>query len=901
MRHLKFGIPILGAIILATGVMGCSDENPWGSSSNETGGIAIHLTTDNGITTAKPMFRGEDDEAVNDPHNLNTYITVPKSEDFSIRLEKADGSFTKTWTNLQGFLNYVEENFFSTGAYTITAYYGQEGLQDFNAPYFEASADFHVLSDQVCDIDLVAELKNSMVKVNYTDAFINYMDDYSATLRTEGRVDDIVFVKGEKDPAFIEPKDATLMVHITPKNQGKSTDIKVGDFPPMAKTLHNITLDVVENSNGYAQLELEFDDTLEEENIYIDLTDELFTSEAPVISCAGFSDGSTLEVIENSAYPSSVLMEVLSPGMVGEAKLIVESNSFTPKWGNEIDLCKAEKNPHFEELKSALGERNALGFGFSGTTSDVAVLDLSDFCKVLPLGTHKVSLVVTDKLGRPSNTASVTFSSQPTELEIVGNPTMGYCAKTATVTIDYNGYDPESELSFKTETNLGNSAEFTVISFEKLGGTRSIEKKSYIFELGLPDNVTANKDVIPLTINHKGLEMTSCNIDVKVPEYDLVYDAFSNYALVKVVLNDSENYGKEMLRAVTKNLDFYLEGKLMSDDIAFIDPENGYIAYRNLEAGMTFEVESSITRGDIMNSHASLTTETKLAIPNGDFSKEREILESDGDIQTGGQYKVSPTTYTLTSSFSVKQPDDWANINTKTAWNGAKNKNTWFIVPSAWLDDVTEEGVIRSVGYSHDGKTPATSGGVFNTKYYCENAPSDDDLQKAAGELFLGSYSFNGTESRTEGIAFASRPTSISFDYNYEPATGKDDRGYAKIELLDTDGNTLGSKIFELERGSRSESYAFEYTPFSGKKAAKLIVSFKSSNQEVPPIHIPSGSELKEESINTGNFTRSPKIPANTYKAVATGSVLRIDNVMAHYGDENTPAAAPKKKTKKRK
>lgn len=897
MRHLKFGIPLLGAVTLATGLFGCADESQWGSSSNETGGIALHLTTDSGISTAKPMFRGEGDESASDPHDLNTYITVPKSENFSIKLEKADGSFSKTWTSLQGFQNYVEENFFSTGAYTITAYYGQKGLQDFNAPYFEASADFHVLSDQICDVDLVAELKNSMVKVNYTDAFIDYMDDYTTLLRTEGRADDIVFVKDEIDPAFIEPKDATLTVHITPKNQDKSTEIKVGDFPPIAKTLHNITLDVVENPNGYAQLELKFDDTLDEENIYIDLTDDLFTSEAPVISCAGFSDGSTLEVIENSAYPSSVLMEVLSPGMVDEAKLIVESNSFTPKWGNEIDLCKAEKNPHFEELKAALGERNALGFGFSGTTSDVAVLDLSDFCKVLPLGTHKVSLVVTDKLGRQSNTASVTFSSQPTELEIVGNPTMAYCAKTATLTVDYNGYDPKNELSFRTETNLGNPAEFTVISFEELAGTRSIEKKCYKFELGLPDNVTANKDVIPLTINHKGLEMTSCNIDVKIPEYDLVYDAFSNYALVKVVLNDSENNGKEMLSAVTKNLDFYLGEKLMSDDIAFIDPENGYIAYRNLEAGMTFEVKSSITRGDIMNSHASLTTETELAIPNGDFSDKGKILDSDGTIQEGGQYRIGLSDYTLKSSFSIIQPADWANVNSLTAWDGATNKNTWFIVPSSWLDPDTEEGVMRSVGYSHTGITPERTSSSSN--YYCTNAPSE--LQKAAGELFLGSYIFDGSESRTEGIAFASRPTSISFDYNYEPATGKDDRGYAKIELLDTDGNTLGSKIFELERGSRSVSYAFEYTPFSGKKAAKLIVSFKSSNQDVPPIHIPSGPELKEESIKWTNFTNPPAIPANTYKAVATGSELRIDNVEAHYGDENTPAAAPKKKTKKRK
>ena len=308
-----------------------------------------------------------------------------------------------------------------------------------------------------------------------------------------------------------------------------------------------------------------------------------------------------------------------------------------------------------------------------------------------------------------------------------------------------------------------------------------------------------------------------------------------------------------------------------------------------------------------MNSHVSLTTETELPIPNGDFegmpipngdSKYKGAeFKSDEPLQVGGQYRVSPVNYTIKSSFSVIEPAGWANINSKTAWGGSKNKNTWFVVPSTWLDIDTEEAVIRSVGYSHDGKTPATSGGAFNTTYYCENAPSDDDLQKAAGELFLGSYSFNGTESRSEGIAFASRPTSISFDYKYEPATGKDDRGYAKIELLDTDGKSLGSKIFELERGAHSESLAFEYIPFA-KPAAKLIVSFKSSSPKEgePPVNIPSGSKLNEGQ-GLGNHTLDP----NEYHAVATGSELRIGNVVAHYGDENTPAAAPKKKTKKRK
>ena len=70
--------------------------------------------------------------------------------------------------------------------------------------------------------------------------------------------------------------------------------------------------------------------------------------------------------------------------------------------------------------------------------------------------------------------------------------------------------------------------------------------------------------------------------------------------------------------------------------------------------------------------------------------------------------------------------------------------------------------MIRSVGYHHDGTNPAGSGGNFNTKYYCENAPAE--LERSAGELFLGEYSFTG--GRTDGITFTSRPSSLTFDYS---------------------------------------------------------------------------------------------------------------------------------------
>ena len=103
MRHLKFGIPIVGAIAFSIGLIGCADENPWGASSNEKGRISLALSTDSGIKTAKPVFRSGDESRAADPNDLNTYMDVPTSADFKVKLEKVDGSYSKSWSSLTAF------------------------------------------------------------------------------------------------------------------------------------------------------------------------------------------------------------------------------------------------------------------------------------------------------------------------------------------------------------------------------------------------------------------------------------------------------------------------------------------------------------------------------------------------------------------------------------------------------------------------------------------------------------------------------------------------------------------------------------------------------------------------------------------------------------------------------
>lgn len=887
MKQLKFGYPLIGAIAAVIGLTACADENPWGNTSKEKGKISISLTTNSGISTAKPIFRSDESRA-DDSNDLSTYITVPSPADFKVKLEKADGSYSKTWSTLADFKSEAESATFNTGSHTLTAYYGEKGKQDFESPYFEASSTFTVLSEKTQEVNLEAELKNSMVKINYTQGFKDYMSNYHTKIHTEGRTEDITYGMVESRPAFLEPNNANITVHFTTKEKGYTSSVSLGEFPPQGKTLHNITFDISENQNGTASLDVSFDETLEEEDIKIDLTDELFTTPAPVITCEGFTNGETLDMLEGTGSDVTLKMNVKAEGIIKSAVLTVESGNYNPSWGKEYDLCNAFKDDKVKEIINA--DIDATGFGFTGQpTEKEGYLTLTDFGKSLPKGVHTISLVVTDQTGKVSDPATVILNSEEITIDMIGEPAIVYGSGQAVLTLDYNGINPDTDISFKAVGSNGYYTSAEIISCEENTATRAFEKKRYVYTIKLP---VTTKSSIGIQVYHKETKLGEYTVPVTVPEYQIAeYDAFSKYAYLRVTTPNSTD--PSVLAAVINNL--IIKGNGNELNIASKDASSGIVTLSGLNPETEYTITSTIT-GDTWNNNDSFTTEAELGIPNGDFSQIRnEKLES-GELKVGGEWHVTLLSNKQhKSSFSYSIPTSWANINDLTAWSQAQNRNTWYVVPSSWVENGM--GVMRNVGYNHDGPALENTGKAAGTTYYCTDHPEDSELNKVAGELFLGSYSFNGNESRTEGSGFASRPQSISFDYIYSLEKVSSDQGYASVEIIDTEGNSLGKEVFVLDAGSGSKTINFNYGSF-GKKAATLKVSFKSSNQDTPPIYIPSNNDLNE---GTGNSSSTLK--ANLYHAVATGSVLKIDNVVAHYGDApgTTPSAAPKRKTTKRK
>lgn len=832
------------------GLVACNDDNPW-SGQNGQGGIALSLEASPDYVVgdaAKSVKAAAGTRASDD------LFTIPQPDEFSIRLEKTDGSYAKEWSSLESFRN---EEGFPTGAYTITASYGAEDKEGFDAPWFVGSAQLSVLEDRETEVSIEAILSNSLVSVSYTDGFKNYFSAWRAEVHSAGYAYNSV-PASETRPVFVAPGSVDVAVEVTDASN-RTVKLQAAAFQALARHLYNVTIDVNNGQSGVAQLVISFDDTVEQENVYIDLTDELFTSPAPSLIADGFNDGATLELLEGVAAASPLKFQAMAGSGIAAATLNFESTTFTPAFGKSVDLIAAPAA--VQEQIAALGITAA---GFFKNPGIFAVLDVTALPAFLPSGRHTVSLVIKDKLGRLSDPVSLIFDSAESVLTFAADPVI-LGADRATVTVAYNGGDPSADLKFQVMNDFGSYEDVNIISAVKKAATRAFEVEEYQVTFSLP---ATTRTSVPVKAFFKGREAETFSLSFIVPEYEVTLDPMATKLRFRI---DAES--EEMRKAVINAVQLKLTGPNATAAKFSRNTSTGIITMTGLTPASDYSLVLAV--GSSEKDCGSFTTEADANVPNGDFSAANQRLQV-SSVQVGGQYAVNAPPfnrdYTITSSIDRAIPDGWATLNDLTCYSGSSNKNTWFMVPSTYVDN--GQSVIRSVGYHHNGETPAKSGGNYSTTYYCTNAPSV--LNRSVGELFLGSYAFNGTADRIDGIAFSSRPASVSFDYAFAPYG--DEQALVQISVLDNAGNVIASNNALLSSSSMT-SYTISLPDYDfGKRAASLRLSFRSSASDEPGIDIPTGSRL-DENQSMGNKTKG----ANNYKAFAAGSVLTVDNVKLNY------------------
>lgn len=850
------------ALVPGLGLTSCGDESPW-SGSDETGGIVLNLESDGRLM--RHGTRADDTQCP----------IVPDANAFGIKLTKSDNTYSKTWSSLDGF---NKESEFPIGDYTIEATYGDVAEQGFERPCFKGTNTLHVSPGTTTPVNVTATLANAMVTIKYTDAFLANYSTYSAAIETPNHSEPVLFPQGETRSAFIDPtgEGYTELVLTLTNDQGQTVNLRPAKFVAQPRRNYVITVNVTGNvSKGDAVLEIGFEEEVTKETITISLGDELFTSPAPEVRPTGFTVGTPVELMEYDELAVSPQFDLYAFGGFREVNLKVANTNgtYVPAFGTNVNLINADATTQVQ-----LADAGVKVSGLFRNPDKMAVVNVKNFVGNLPAGEYSVKVEVVDALGRLStetveNPVELTATVTKTEYSIISAGNIDYLANEAQVVVNTNSQQLKNRIKFRV-----NNAEATVKSVTEGGAapapkrtrTRAELPYTYTYTLDVPQATTAS---VAVESSYGKLKATA-NVTVNGPAYEVVSDAFARFAVFGI-----ETDNAEMKEYLTKNLTVYNGNAAVTPGNITRDVQNGFITVKGLSAGRAYD-NISLKLGDgFEKALPSFTTEAEVAVPNGDFGTAGRRIQI-GGLMVGGEYKVDvgliKGTYHHTSSIDRTEPEGWATVNDLTAYTNSSNKNTWFIVPSMFLDNGVS--VVRSVGYNHNGETPATSGGQFNIKYYCENAPSNSQLEKAAGELFLGTYSYDGAEHRIKGTVFASRPLSVSFDYKYIPVNGE--QAQADVEVIDESGSVLASGSMLLSASADMQNKTIRLSNYVfGKKASKLYISFRSTKSgAVPAINIPTGGSL-DEGQALGNKT----ISANGYKAFAKGSELTIDNVKVSY------------------
>ena len=851
------------------------------STNNGNGSFSATFSADYSVRDAKATTRA-----------ANTEPEKPSIAKFYVHLRKSDGTVDRTWSEVS---QVPADAQFPAGNYTLETYYGDLKVEGFHSPYYYGSTNFTIREGEIANPEVVASLANTMVSVEYTESFKAFFASYQTRIHSAGGAY-IDFVKGEERPAYVKPGDVTMQLELV-TTDGRNVTIepaKIANAQP--KTHYQITFDVNGGEVGQAQLIIRFDETTATAApIIIDLSDELFSAEPPVVTPQGFEQGTPLTFTLGDKAQSSLRMDIVAMGGFSEVLLTTQSPYLVSNgWPAEIDLCNVT-----DAVKSTFSRFGFKVLGIWGSQNDdkTALVDFSDLVAALrPYSggsSHTFSLVVKDKLGRVSDPVTLTVNTQDVVLQLDQTTTAVTGSGTFTFNMVFNGHNPADNMTFKMTTNSGSVQTLNVKSITDKGDG------NFTVELYTP-SVSADFTVCAYykTDLKQSNQMT---VAVGSPNLSLTYneaDVWSRKATLAMAVEEGDLSSLMPIATLYVSAD---GGNTFTK--ATYTTTNNKFAVTGLNPGTTYQFKVSVLNSpDKASAPVSITTEAPTAVPNGDFEQLTQEINVSGQ-PSGGRYRRTYLgSYARnTQDITVSRPTGWATTNPKTYNTAASNQNSWFVMASAYNSgckfvvnehyfspgfggetfefDIYKFSAqsgsnamrLRNVAYSPAGNDPEDytwTAAMPGEDYYSKNVPSISN--RAAGKLFLGTYSYSGgTETYNEGVSFTSRPASLSLYYFYTQ-DGSDGAEYGTVNVQLLNGSTvIGSGSAQLTACANytQVNVPINYT-ITNAKATSLRIMISSSNR---------ASTIANEStaIKTTNYTG--------YLQESYGAVLTIDNLTFNY------------------
>ncbi len=873
----------IACAIMLVGLTGCHNEDFPGGDTTGKGQLVPGVELNTEVIGSKASARGDGELTIND---------------LSLTIKSNDGTYSKTWASVA---DYDGSEQFPIGAYTVSAAYGDPTEEGFEKPAYFGSAAVTVVENESTPVSLTATLANAMVSVTYTDAFKKYMTSWGAEVHAEGG--DYLYIGSEETrPLYFRTGDATLSVEFVKPGKTDKVKLQVLSFKAQARHHYHATIDVNNGGVGEAVLNITFDDTVTEEAIDIELSDDLLNAPAPTVTAASAdvpASGTNMSYVEGTPWTTPLKVNIVARAGLSSVTLTTQSKSLVNAqgWPSEINLAAADES--MQQRMTALGFQSV---GLFHNPDKMAIIDLSKvipYIKEMTTDNHtSFAIKVVDKYGKVSDVYSWSFDLEPQTVELSEPSTLYVGQDKQEVTLTYNGTNPQDNVKFQYFNDRGTWTDLTVASLAAKTRARSSEK-AYKAVLNVPaDNKELKLRATSGTKASETLTITRAlpTITASVAENDV----WATKAYVKVSSDNVDG------AALAPYLTAYVstDGSTYTATAASVHKYN-CLMVKGLSAGTAYKLRlSAVADPAKASADVEFTTEAATAIPNGDFETLTANVTAK-DMLQGGQWSISAGIYYDSKlSYTISEPNGWATVNAKTASPDHATQNSFFVVPStfnstlSWQSTVpnikvvgtgggtetpdsykgftAQHGdnamVLRNVAWDPAGTRPDRWKKEFAStdEYYGHNVP--EVSQRSAGKLFLGSYTYNnGTETYKQGVAFGSRPASLTGYYTYTNDPGDTaEKGKVTVQVLA--GETV------IGSGSVTLGAATKYTAFTvpvtyqdhAAKATSLRVMITSST------HASDSQAAETAAIKVSTFN-------SRYESAMHGATLCVDNLSLAY------------------
>lgn len=896
----KTFVGVLFATLLMS-LAGCERDGEGGYSGYGTMNIQLSASSEVIELDASPEAKtrvSESGDGLLGKVATRTDEVVPKSEDFALFLLKGE-TVAKRWEKVAD-LSDTEK--IPVGEYTLKASYGDQKKEGFDSPYYEGSTSIRIFDKEDTSVDLTCYLACVQLTVNCSEAVQKYFKTFTMQARSKtGTPIDIA--KTEIRSTYLQPGLLILEARLEKQN-GTTSKLELLRIPTTEIRQHYIVnVEVNEGNVGSGVLNVTYHTVKSEEKVEIDLSDASLNIKEPEFTASGINSGDGVTLREG-AQPDGLKLTLNARAGIRSCDLVVHSPYLN---SNEVGIAQTIELVPTEEQGIAKKQKVVdKGLRLLGLEEDIEKLALIDFTQLvmnmLCTGdadeTSTFTLRATDKRGvvqEQEFSFSTTLQSNQFSFPAFDKTVMiGGTEAEAMINLLTSGITGQQDVNNVIFEYKNVSGVWVTTETEWVSDDATEVKKHTVKIKKLPE-VHRN---LTLRARYGSKISAEQTLSYYIPEFKITAepaDIWARKATMKVEANSLAERD-----AVLK----YLKLTYNGSEISTTKKDNTFL-WEGLVAGQTYKVVGMCNaEGEVTHNPVSydLVTEKALELPNSNFEGEwKSGPYDDKDITKGGRWcksKWNGGAFTSESlKLLVKEPKDWATTNVKTMPEGLSGVkfNTWYVVPS--VDRCQDTGFsgycvkIRNVAWTANGTTIAPIGEESSlwggTSWESLDAaggfaalnPPSCSLNNSAGRLFLGSYSYDGSDHPVEGSRFTSRPSRMIFKYKYTSKTSglTTDKGYVRVMLRKGTKSIFRDKEYvELELDGTTnvltKSLEFPYPSVGCEKPDNICVMFCSSV---------GGKNW----LTTGEQIDNPNITSdeNKSQACVTGSELYIDDIKLDY------------------